>query len=50
MPIVAVLTLLIQADQARAPLEAIIEHAKRFRIKHEEEQAWVAAARGGLAG
>jgi len=38
-----------RSDQARAQLEAIIEHAKRFRIKHEEEQEWVAAARRGLA-
>lgn len=39
-----------RTDQARAQLEAILEHAKRFRIRHEEEQEWVAAARRGLAG
>jgi hypothetical protein len=38
------------AEQARAQLEAILEHARKFRIRHEEEQEWVAAARRGLAG
>jgi len=36
------------ADAARAELETILAHAKRFRIRHEEEREWVAAARRGL--
>jgi hypothetical protein len=57
LPIVATLTLLIQLcfichviRTRRAQLEAILEHARRFRIRHEEEQEWVAAAGRGLAG
>jgi hypothetical protein len=33
-----------QADAARAELEKIVDHARRFRIRHEEEQEWVTAA------
>ena len=36
------------AEAARAELETILTHAKRFRIRHEEEQEWVAAARRGI--
>jgi hypothetical protein len=35
-------------DAARAELQTILAHAKRFQIRHEEEQEWVAAARRGL--
>jgi hypothetical protein len=60
MPIVLALTVLIQtcfifhvlqatgqAEAARAELETMLAHAKRFRIRHEEEKEWVAAARRG---
>jgi hypothetical protein len=33
-----------QADAARAELQQIVDHARRFRIRHEEEQEWVTAA------
>jgi hypothetical protein len=36
------------AEAARAELETILAHAKRFRIRHEEEQEWVSAARRGI--
>jgi hypothetical protein len=37
------------AGAARGELEKIVEHARRFRIRHEEEQEWVTAARRMLA-
>jgi hypothetical protein len=36
------------AEATRAELETILAHAKRFRIRHEEEQEWVSAARRGI--
>jgi hypothetical protein len=35
--------------QARAVFEDAIAHAKRFKMKHEEEQGWVGVARTELA-
>ena len=35
--------------QARSVFEAVLAHAKRFNVKHEEEQAWVSVARKELA-
>jgi len=35
-------------DAAREQLQTILAHAKRFRIRHEEEQEWVTAARRGI--
>jgi hypothetical protein len=35
--------------QARSVFEAVLAHAKRFNVKHEEEQAWVSLARKELA-
>ncbi len=34
--------------QAQSVFQDIIEHAKRFKIKHEEERAWVSIARKEL--
>ena len=34
--------------QARSVFEAVLAHAKRFNVKHEEEQAWVSVARKEL--
>ena len=34
--------------QARSVFEAVLAHAKRFNVKHEEEQAWVSLARKEL--
>jgi hypothetical protein len=35
--------------QARSVFEGALAHAKRFNVKHEEEQAWVSVARKELA-
>ena len=35
--------------QARSVFEDVLAHAKRFNVKHEEEQAWVGVARKELA-
>ena len=34
--------------QAQSVFQDVIEHAKRFKIKHEEERAWVSIARNEL--
>jgi hypothetical protein len=35
--------------QARSVFEAAVAHARRFNVKHQEEQAWVSVARTELA-
>jgi hypothetical protein len=35
--------------QARSVFEEVLAHAKRFNVKHEEEQAWLSLARKELA-
>ena len=35
--------------QAQTVFEDVLAHAKRFNVKHEEEQAWVGVARRELA-
>jgi hypothetical protein len=39
-----------QATQARGVFEEVLQHAKRFNIQHEDEQAWVRYARDSLKG
>jgi hypothetical protein len=34
--------------QARSVFEDVIQHARRFKIRHDEEQAWVSIARKEL--